>query len=124
MDTRTKLLEARAVKGNQFAQVEGAVRRVSDSEYQVRSQRTGEWYQVYATEKGLNCSCPDFQFRGGMPTLYAKYTLDRGRSMMEKLNISITNEMLRRLEEERKKRALDSVPETIRVLLSEALRKQ
>lgn len=43
---------------------------------------------------------------------------------MEKLNISITNEMLRRLEEERKKRALDSVPETIRVLLSEALRKQ
>ena len=74
MDTRTKLLEARAVKGNQFAQVEGAVRRVSDSEYQVRSQRTGEWYQVYATEKGLNCSCPDFQFRGGMPTLYAKYT--------------------------------------------------
>lgn len=52
MDTRTKLLEVRAVKGNQLAQVEGAVRRVSDSEYQVRSQRTGEWYQVFATETG------------------------------------------------------------------------
>ncbi len=66
MDTRTKLLEARAVRGNQLAQVEGAVRRVSDSEYQVRSQRTGEWYQVYATERGLRCSCPDFQFRAGL----------------------------------------------------------
>ncbi len=61
-----RLLEARAVRGNQLAQMEGQVRRVSDSEYQVRSQRTGDWYQVYATERGLNCSCPDFQFRGGL----------------------------------------------------------
>lgn len=41
---------------------------------------------------------------------------------MQKLNISITDEMMRRLEAERKKRALDSVPELIRHLLSEALR--
>ncbi len=61
-----RLLEARAVRGNQLAQMEGQVRRVSDSEYQVRSQRTGDWYQVYATERGLQCSCPDFQFRGGL----------------------------------------------------------
>lgn len=40
---------------------------------------------------------------------------------MKKLNISITEEMMRRLEAERKKKALDSVPETIRYLLSEAL---
>jgi hypothetical protein len=43
--------------------------------------------------------------------------------MMEKLNISITDEMKRRLEVERKKRALDSIPETIRYILSEYLAK-
>ncbi len=43
--------------------------------------------------------------------------------MMEKLNISITEEMKRRLELERKKRALDSIPETIRHILSEYLSK-
>ena len=43
--------------------------------------------------------------------------------MMEKMNISITEEMKRRLELERKKRALDSVPETIRYILSEYLAK-
>jgi hypothetical protein len=47
--------------------------------------------------------------------------LVRGLSMMEKLNISITDEMKRRLEMERKKRALDSIPETIRYILSEYL---
>ncbi|MGP8124370.1 MAG: ribbon-helix-helix protein, CopG family [Nitrososphaerales archaeon] len=41
--------------------------------------------------------------------------------MMKKLNISITDEMMRRLEVERKKKALDSVPETIRYILSEYL---
>ena len=66
MDTRTKLMEVRAVKGNQLAQVEGAVRRVNEGEYHVQSQRTGEWYQVYATERGLRCSCPDFQYRAGL----------------------------------------------------------
>jgi transposase-like protein len=66
MDTRTKLLEIRAMKGNQIAQTVGQVRRISDGEYQVKSQESDAWYQVYATEKGLNCSCPDFQFRGGM----------------------------------------------------------
>jgi Ribbon-helix-helix protein, copG family len=49
--------------------------------------------------------------------------LARGDAMMEKLNISITEEMKRRLELERKKRALDSIPETIRYILSEYLAK-
>ena len=60
-------MEARAVKGNQLAQIEGAVKRVNDGEYRVQSQRTGDWYQVYATERGLRCSCPDFQYRAGLP---------------------------------------------------------
>ena len=42
---------------------------------------------------------------------------------MKKLNVSITEEMERRLELERKKRALDSIPETIRYILSEYLAK-
>jgi Arc/MetJ-type ribon-helix-helix transcriptional regulator len=43
--------------------------------------------------------------------------------MMKKLNVSITEEMEKRLELERKKRALDSIPETIRYILSEYLAK-
>jgi len=43
--------------------------------------------------------------------------------MMKKLNVSITEEMEKRLELERKKRALDSIPETIRYILSDYLAK-
>ena len=43
--------------------------------------------------------------------------------MMKKLNVSITEEMEKRLEVERKKRALDSIPETIRYILSDYLAK-
>jgi hypothetical protein len=42
---------------------------------------------------------------------------------MKKLNVSITEEMEKRLEIERKKRALDSIPETIRYILSDYLAK-
>ena len=42
---------------------------------------------------------------------------------MKKMNISITEEMEKRLEVERKKRALDSIPETIRYILSDYLAK-
>jgi transposase-like protein len=59
-------METRAMKGNQIAQTVGQVKHVSEGEYQVKSQHSDAWYQVYATERGLNCSCPDFQFRGGM----------------------------------------------------------
>jgi hypothetical protein len=43
---------------------------------------------------------------------------------MEKVMLSITKEMLNSLEEERKKRLLDSVPETIRVIISEYFRSE
>ena len=39
--------------------------------------------------------------------------------MMEKVLVSITKEMKDTLEGERKKRLLDSIPETIRAILSE-----
>ncbi len=43
--------------------------------------------------------------------------------MMKKWNVSITEELENALERERKKRMLDSIPETIRVILSEHLSK-
>jgi Arc/MetJ-type ribon-helix-helix transcriptional regulator len=44
-------------------------------------------------------------------------------AMMKKWNVSITEEMEKRLEAERKKRALDSIPETIRYILADYLSK-
>jgi Arc/MetJ-type ribon-helix-helix transcriptional regulator len=43
--------------------------------------------------------------------------------MMKKWNVSITEEMEKRLEAERKKKALDSIPETIRYILADYLAK-
>jgi hypothetical protein len=40
---------------------------------------------------------------------------------MKRFMLSITGEMERALEEERKKRMLDSIPETVRMILSEHL---
>lgn len=38
---------------------------------------------------------------------------------MKKYNVSISEELEREIEKERKRRYLDSIPETMRVLLSE-----
>ena len=43
---------------------------------------------------------------------------------MKKIMLAIPDEMVKVLEKERKERLLDSVPETIRVILSEYLRKR
>ncbi len=43
--------------------------------------------------------------------------------MMKKYNVAITEELETALEKERKRRMLDSIPETMRVILSEALSK-
>ena len=42
-------------------------------------------------------------------------------AMMKKYTLAITEEMEKKLEAERKKRLLDSIPETVRVILSEYL---
>ena len=44
--------------------------------------------------------------------------------MMKKYNVAMTEEMEKRLETERKKRALDSIPETIRYILSDYMANQ
>jgi len=43
--------------------------------------------------------------------------------MMKRYNVAMTEEMEKKLEQERKKRLLDSIPETIRTILSEYLSK-
>jgi metal-responsive CopG/Arc/MetJ family transcriptional regulator len=43
--------------------------------------------------------------------------------MMQRFTLSISEEMARALEKERKKRMLDSIPETVRVIVSEYLAK-
>lgn len=43
--------------------------------------------------------------------------------MMKKYNVAITEEMETALEKERKKRMLDSIPETIRYIVSDYLAK-
>ncbi|MGD6852391.1 MAG: hypothetical protein ACQCN6_10070 [Candidatus Bathyarchaeia archaeon] len=44
--------------------------------------------------------------------------------MMKRYTVAITEEMENRLEEERKKRLLDSIPETVRMILSDYLSQQ
>lgn len=43
---------------------------------------------------------------------------------MKKVMLAIPDEMIKVLEKERKERLLDSIPETIRVILSDYLRKK
>jgi hypothetical protein len=40
-------------------------------------------------------------------------------ALMKRYTLAITEEMAKKLEEERKKRLLDSIPETVRMILSE-----
>ena len=43
---------------------------------------------------------------------------------MKKIMLAIPDEMVKVLEKERKERLLDSIPETVRVILSDYLRKK
>ncbi len=43
--------------------------------------------------------------------------------MMKRYTLAVTDEMERKLETERKKRLLETIPETVRVILSEYLSK-
>ena len=56
-------LEVRKARGQTIAQVESNVRRLDENEYRVRSQSGSGEYVVLSTEKGWNCSCPDFVYR-------------------------------------------------------------
>jgi len=53
----------REQKGFTIAQLDGAVKRIDDSTYQVRSQSSAKkFYDIVAIESGWKCSCPDYVF--------------------------------------------------------------
>jgi transposase-like protein len=55
----------REERGKEIANQEGSIKRISDNEYQVKSQ--SKEYTVYSVRKmetGWICSCPDYQTRG------------------------------------------------------------
>ena len=54
----------REVKGQTIAQTEGAIKRIDEFSYEVKSQSGAGFYQVLSTEYGWACSCPDNQYRG------------------------------------------------------------
>jgi putative transposase len=51
-------------KGQLIAQINGSVKRVSDTNYVVNSQSTNGSYFIHLTELGWICSCPDHMYRG------------------------------------------------------------
>lgn len=59
----TTVTDARRERGLEIAKTEGAVRRVWDGLYYVRSQSGNAEYQVSESKRGWVCSCPDFSHR-------------------------------------------------------------
>ena len=63
-DTQTlQLLEARRVKGEQIADIEGSIERIDANTYRVHSQSGEVWYGVRHDFRGWSCDCADFKFR-------------------------------------------------------------
>jgi transposase-like protein len=54
----------REERGQMIANVQGQVRRMEETSYQVHSQFGDGWYEVISTELGWTCNCPDATFRG------------------------------------------------------------
>jgi SWIM zinc finger len=50
--------------GQQIAKKFRAVRRVNQTRYSVKSQSVKGKYDIYKTDIGWTCSCPDHKFRG------------------------------------------------------------
>jgi transposase-like protein len=50
--------------GREIAQKFRAVRRINESRYSVKSQSVKGKYDIYKTDIGWTCSCPDHKFRG------------------------------------------------------------
>jgi transposase-like protein len=53
----------REERGQVIAKTVGAVRRIDEHSYEVKSQTSDAFYQIISTEFGWACSCPDNQYR-------------------------------------------------------------
>ncbi|MGH2637681.1 MAG: SWIM zinc finger family protein, partial [Rhabdochlamydiaceae bacterium] len=56
-------MDERENKGRVIAEIEGNIRRVSESIYRVKSQSGNGEYRLIFAETGWICNCPDSQFR-------------------------------------------------------------
>src|SRR5437660_3886751 len=54
----------RQQEGLAIANIDGAIKRISEIKYVVKSQNGNGGYDVCSTDLGWNCSCPDHKFRG------------------------------------------------------------
>ena len=55
--------EGRAMRGQEIAKVEGQIKRLDDSTYQVSSQSGHGLYTVVKGSRDWRCSCPDHVYR-------------------------------------------------------------
>ncbi|WP_292642501.1 DDE-type integrase/transposase/recombinase [Nitrososphaera sp.] len=53
----------RQIKGQEIARLEGAIQRVNEYSYRVKSQSGKGDYEVISSEFGWGCSCPDHTYR-------------------------------------------------------------
>ena len=60
----SKQLIDRKEQGRMIAQMNGSVKRISETSYTASSQSCNGSYNVNATEIGCNCSCPDSMYGG------------------------------------------------------------
>ena len=54
----------RQQEGMVIANIDGAIKRISELKYVVKSQNCNGGYDVCSTDLGWVCSCPDHKFRG------------------------------------------------------------
>jgi len=54
----------RQQEGLAIANIDGAIKRISELKYVVKSQNGNGDYDVCPTDLGWVCSCPDHKFRG------------------------------------------------------------
>jgi putative transposase len=54
----------RQQEGFVIANISGAIKRINDTKYVVKSQNGNGGYDVCSTDLGWVCSCPDHKFRG------------------------------------------------------------
>ncbi|MGI0079827.1 MAG: SWIM zinc finger family protein, partial [Nitrososphaerales archaeon] len=55
----------RETRGKQIAELPNQIRRIDEHSYKVCSQSCPEIeYDIFSTESGWTCSCPDSKFRG------------------------------------------------------------
>ncbi len=54
----------RQQQGLAIANIDGAIKRINERKYVVKSQNGNGEYDICSTDLGWVCSCPDHKFRG------------------------------------------------------------